>query len=372
MKPAMKSILLLLAISLSALSLSAQPSHPVSWSTRYEQVEGYTYDLHLKATAEPGWYIYSQHIQEGGPIPTSFYFDKGDHYQLEGEVEEQSEHRKAGIDEFFDMEVIKYAESVTFTQRVTVKDFSQPISGYLEYMTCDDEQCLPPREENFSFLITPPAENAAAAPAPGTDEQTGEQEEAPAVAETGLLSNAYRAGNAPIEWKAGLRRISEKTYELLFHADIDEGWYTYSQLLEGDGPVPTSINFLDPERASPFGEPQETGPKRLKEYDSNFEMDLIKFKESATFRQKIRLSAPVESVEGFVEYMLCNESQCLSPVEVPFTVYPDALQVVLGSAEDTPAIAESEAEEPVLSEIYQLPKPDLTTPAAQCGEIETV
>lgn len=140
---------LLLLLSVSAF---AQRS-PVSWSFRADKVEGDTYQLVFTADVDNGWYIYSQHLDEGGPIPTSFSFEESKHFELLGETGEEARKRKEGMDELFGMNVIKFGEQAVFTQRIRVEDPSQPVKGSLEFMTCDDEQCLPPKTAPFEITL---------------------------------------------------------------------------------------------------------------------------------------------------------------------------------------------------------------------------
>lgn len=126
---------------------------PVSWSFRAEKVEHNLYQLIFTADVDDGWYIYSQHLDEGGPIPTSISFEKTDHFELVGGTEETANTRKEGMDELFGMNVIKFGEQAVFTQRIRVSDSSQPVKGSLEFMTCDDERCLPPKTVEFEIEL---------------------------------------------------------------------------------------------------------------------------------------------------------------------------------------------------------------------------
>ena len=51
------------------------------------------------------------------------------------------------------MNLIKYSKKAEFTQRVKVKNSSEPISGFLTYMTCDETSCLPPKDVDFSISL---------------------------------------------------------------------------------------------------------------------------------------------------------------------------------------------------------------------------
>jgi thiol:disulfide interchange protein DsbD len=128
--------------------------NPAKWETSYEQVSADEFDLVFTARLDKGWYVYSQYIEDGGPIPTGFIYEEGSHFALIGKNVEKSDHRSEGMDPIFEMQVIKFAKLATFTQRIRVKDISKPITGYLEYMTCDDKQCLAPTEVDFRFELT--------------------------------------------------------------------------------------------------------------------------------------------------------------------------------------------------------------------------
>lgn len=148
----MKNFIVSIVSLFFALSLGAQPT-PVEWTFGANQLDGGEYELTLTALVNDGWYIYSQHLDEGGPIPTSFTFRESDHYALVGQTEEEGPHRQEGMDELFGMNVVKYGERVVFKQRIRVSDASRPVEGQLEFMTCDDNRCLPPRTVNFRIPL---------------------------------------------------------------------------------------------------------------------------------------------------------------------------------------------------------------------------
>ncbi|RMG85503.1 MAG: DUF255 domain-containing protein, partial [Bacteroidetes bacterium] len=90
---------------------------------------------------------------------------------------ENSDHRKEGHDPMFDMNIVKFAESVTFTQKIKVNDPAKPVTGYLEYMTCDNTRCLPPKEVDFKISLT--GEPVSATPAAPTISENGKVRSAP-------------------------------------------------------------------------------------------------------------------------------------------------------------------------------------------------
>ena len=144
--------LTLLAVLFSSLSLLAQETNPVSWSFFAEKTGAKEYTITYSADVVPGWYIYSQHTEEGGPIPTGFYANENPAIELVGKVIEEGK-KKEGLDALFEVNVIKFSGLVLFRQKVKLKEGATNLTGYLEFMACDNEQCLPPQEVEFDIAI---------------------------------------------------------------------------------------------------------------------------------------------------------------------------------------------------------------------------
>lgn len=125
--------------------------------------------------------------------------------------------------------------------------------------------------------------------------------------------------NNPVSWSFELTQGDDGTYILAATADIEAGWYVYSQQLDGDGPVPTQLTVEHQEGVTILGEATEEGNK-VSGYDEIFGMDIVKFKKKATFSRKLRLQESVQSVTGSILFMCCNDEQCLPPRDVPFSV----------------------------------------------------
>lgn len=140
---------LLLLLFCSCAVIHAQ--NPVSWSFSAQKTGAGLYEIHLTATVEEPWHIYSQASPAGGALPTSFTFSKNPLLMLQGKVKEKgkliSTYEKA-----FNMELKYFEGGVTFIQTVKLKAKARTtLSGSLEYMVCNDEQCLPPK--TMSFII---------------------------------------------------------------------------------------------------------------------------------------------------------------------------------------------------------------------------
>lgn len=131
--------------------ISAQILNPVHWTYSAKEIGKGQYILHLTANIDPGWHVYAQNAGEG-PIPTSFKFDQAPGIQYTGKVHEVGKLQKSYDKNF--KSVLKYYENkVDFEQFVTVKPGTKSVSGTLEYMVCDNRQCLPPRDIDFDIKL---------------------------------------------------------------------------------------------------------------------------------------------------------------------------------------------------------------------------
>lgn len=154
---------ILTAIVTFSLAVGITAQNPVKWSFSAKDAGNSQVDLILTGTIEDGWYTYSQFLEsEEGPVATTITFSPGANYKLVGKAKESGDILKVH-DKVFDMNLTKFKHTAIFTQRVEVTDRTKPITGYVNYMTCNDEMCLPPRDVDFSFKIPAGAATTPAA-----------------------------------------------------------------------------------------------------------------------------------------------------------------------------------------------------------------
>ena len=115
---------------------------------------------------------------------------------------------------------------------------------------------------------------------------------------------AYNAENQTIEFKAS----------------IANGWHLYSQhIADGAGPVATAFTYEQLEGIKLKGKVEE--PESIRKYDPSFEATLNFFEGKVTFVQHIsKTTKNASTVTGSITYMLCNDTMCLPPVDIPFTI----------------------------------------------------
>ena len=168
-----KKIVLSLLLLCIGLGTSAEILKPVKWIFSNKQISDTEYKLILTANIDANWHLYSQFIGENGPVPTSFKFTPSANYTLIGKVDESPVPHKVS-EKAFEMEVSYFEKQAVFTQKIKLKSKSAKINGTLRFMACDDSQCLPPENVEFSFDIKPVAiaegnNNITAAMVPTTD-----------------------------------------------------------------------------------------------------------------------------------------------------------------------------------------------------------
>ncbi len=138
-----------ISIFLSLLSfITLAQESTVEWFASVEKQKASEYTLILKAQLKSGWHLYSQHLPEGGPLPTVFsYENKEQQYQLIGATEESETH--TSYEAIFNMETSYFENTAIFKQKIKVisEELSQ-ISILVSYQTCNDEACtFEPGEE---------------------------------------------------------------------------------------------------------------------------------------------------------------------------------------------------------------------------------
>jgi len=137
---------------MSAFNVFAQPKDPVTWKFEARKKTDGSFDVVATATVQKPWHIYSQYTGSG-PIPTKLSFKVSPLITLQGKVNEVGKLEKV-YDPNFKSEVLFFSNTVSFVQNIKLKGKAKTnISGIVEYMVCDDEQCLPPTKKSFDISL---------------------------------------------------------------------------------------------------------------------------------------------------------------------------------------------------------------------------
>ncbi|MFZ2286272.1 MAG: cytochrome c biogenesis protein CcdA [Bacteroidales bacterium] len=157
----MRRTLTFLLLLFSAVTLNSQVLEPVTWSFRSEKTGDNTFDLVMTAELEKDWHLYAMDIEAGGPIPTSFTFEPGNGYTLNGKVVEVTK-PEVKYDNSFSMNIGMHSGKAEFRQKVTASQLPVTVKGYVTFMSCDDKQCLSPRDAEFALELKGTLASAAA------------------------------------------------------------------------------------------------------------------------------------------------------------------------------------------------------------------
>lgn len=127
--------------------------NPVQWQFNVKKISEGVFACTAKATVNKPWHIYSQSTPEGGPIPTSITINKNPLIELQESTKELGK-MNTKREEVFGVDVKYYDGSVEFVQVFKLKKkVKTNISGTVEYMVCNDSECLPPKKQSFSIAV---------------------------------------------------------------------------------------------------------------------------------------------------------------------------------------------------------------------------
>lgn len=152
--------ILFIALALAVLPAAAQVENVVKWTNSVNDNGDGKYTLVLTADINDGWHIYDLQNYEGGPNPTTIRFVAGEGAELDGAMRQLSSPVKI-YDDIFGMEIGYFEKKAVFEQDVRLSAQSATVKAEIEYMACNDQNCIPPTEEEITFSI---GEGQASAP----------------------------------------------------------------------------------------------------------------------------------------------------------------------------------------------------------------
>ncbi len=149
----MKLIAALAFFIFGSIQVQAQMS-PVTWSFSARKTSDKMYEIEMKATIQDNWHLYSQKQPDDAIVnPTEFSFNPNPLFTFEGKIHETGKMEKF-TDKTLGISAHQYSGAVTFIQKIKMKSKARTnITGSVEYQTCDDKKCLPPKKVPFSIAI---------------------------------------------------------------------------------------------------------------------------------------------------------------------------------------------------------------------------
>jgi DsbC/DsbD-like thiol-disulfide interchange protein len=150
----MNKLILFFLVTVFSVSAMAQSGTKVKWEFSSKKVGDKKYEIKMVANIQPGWHLYSQNQTEDAiALPTTINFVKNPLVVMAGKPKEigrlfdQYEKATKSRSRF-------YSNKVEFVQTVTLKNnVKTAVGGEIEFMVCDDKQCLPPDVAKFSIKL---------------------------------------------------------------------------------------------------------------------------------------------------------------------------------------------------------------------------
>ena len=177
-----RRFVLALSLLLLGSGLNAQiVRDAVSWARSVEDKSPTEKILVFTATVKDPWHLYGTELPKGGPTPTHLLVDKIAGAELVGGlVSSQKPIEK--YDPNFEMTLRFFSGKVSFRQKIRITDPKKfAFVGAIRYMACNDEQCLPPANWEFTVQTKELGKLGEAAPSTKVAEETTTSEATPAT-----------------------------------------------------------------------------------------------------------------------------------------------------------------------------------------------
>ena len=129
----------------------AQILEPIKWHIQLKNSGKSDKEIIFTAKIDEGWHLYNMNLPQGGPVSTTFHFEKIKGATLKGKttVISKAINKK---DDTFGLELSWFIKEAIFVQKIDVTDKKKfEIEGNVEFMGCNDVTCLPPTPVKFKF-----------------------------------------------------------------------------------------------------------------------------------------------------------------------------------------------------------------------------
>lgn len=145
-----KMLAVTLFAALHAAGVMAQGDLPVHFSVQQKVVSPTEVDVIFSGKIDNGWHVYSTGLPADGPTSAVLNTEKAEGAKPIGKLKALGR-EISNFDQIFGMKLRYFEKSVTFVQRYQITGKTYRLKGYLEYGACNDENCMPPTQVEFSY-----------------------------------------------------------------------------------------------------------------------------------------------------------------------------------------------------------------------------
>ncbi len=133
--------------------IQSTPQNPVHWQYSVNKTIGSIFEVHIVATVDQPWHIYSTSTPKLGPVPTKITFTKTPLFNIIGGLEEIGEpHIKH--EDVFGVDVIYYENKVEFVRKIKLKsNVKMALICNIQFMACTDRECLKPDNIHLNIKL---------------------------------------------------------------------------------------------------------------------------------------------------------------------------------------------------------------------------
>ncbi|MFN5333827.1 MAG: protein-disulfide reductase DsbD domain-containing protein [Bacteroidota bacterium] len=141
-------------VILLGLSSFAQSDQKVKWKFEAINKGNNTFEVRLLADIDKGWHLYSRlQSKDAIALPTTIQFSRNPLVELKGEIREEGTLMDQ-VDPATRSRARYYGGKVAFVQKaIRKKKVNTILQGEIEFMVCDDRQCLPPSVVKFQVRL---------------------------------------------------------------------------------------------------------------------------------------------------------------------------------------------------------------------------
>ena len=132
------------------VSCMAQMQTPVRFSVQQKRLSDNSLEVEFVGKADAGWHVYGTDIADGGPTRAELTLEKTVGLKPDGTLRATGSVHRA-VDDLFEMEVSYMEGTVKFAQKFIITGPKYEVAGYLTYGACNDQNCMPPTNVEFSF-----------------------------------------------------------------------------------------------------------------------------------------------------------------------------------------------------------------------------
>ncbi|MBR6031229.1 MAG: thioredoxin family protein [Bacteroidaceae bacterium] len=143
------TLFLTLYICIGAAAM-AQFHNPVNIKASQKKVSEDVLEIVFQGSVDEGWHVYGPDIADGGPTRAELTLEKQKGVKPDGKLRATGKVQRA-MDDMFEMEVSFMEGTASFSQRFIITEPEYEVAGYLTYGACNDENCIPPTNVEFSF-----------------------------------------------------------------------------------------------------------------------------------------------------------------------------------------------------------------------------